>query len=363
VNGDIVQFQFVEVARGCAPRRHQKKRRHVNNHSPEDSTRLTRFLTVIKGGFRNRMFGSFGQLPAVFLGPPSVPPPASFLGPPSVPPPASVVGESAAAGRKRRFEGPVPFVGALTAKKILSGFGEQIVTSEHDFSNNGFLQEVQAPSTSVGAASALGRDPLLAPIRTGLTHRSTPAFERTPSFFESSSSSASSRSSPCPVCGEGYCPRQPCIAIGRMATEAGGCVGMTEDDGSSSPESHSAASPRGMTVSVAPPAAIVLRQALAAATGTFPWRSGLGGDLSLPVPPLGAAAAASAAAACAPAALPLRDVYAIVPYQPPQAHRPQPAPENGMGLLRGTQRREEVGRPANAAAAAGDMMTDEDLEL
>lgn len=240
--------------------------------------------------------------------------PAAFLAPVEIQPTPDIT--TASNTRKRHFVGPPPVLGPLTAKKLMGVNGEQFVTAEYGHF------EADAPAAAV-ATDTLTIDTIpvsgsTAPVQTiesirrpGTTHRSTPAFERTSSFGSSNSSTSPPLSpscmSPCATCGEGYCPRKPCIAVGRFTSGTVSGVHMTEDEDSTEAVEDEAKDHEA-PFSIAPAAAMIMRRTMEAAAGTtvsaFPWQSG---KVAFPQPALPAASYSSSAFP--------RQLYAIIPYQ------------------------------------------------
>lgn len=187
-----------------------------------------------------------------------------------------------------------------------------------------------APSPPVGAARETARG-------AAVPFRSSPAFDRP---------LVSGRGgSPCPVCGEGYCVRSPCIAVGRAAALGGAvddCSMMQTDltvDGAAACGSGSSAisDDRAPRVQLFGPAAGILE--------SFPWRT------VLPAVPLTHPAAASLAAA--------RQSYAIIPYQPPAVPL---LPASGSDAVQARSAPRGSGDPRTTGdTGSGNTMMDDDL--
>ena len=325
-------------------------------------------------------------LPAAFLGPISAPPPieshgfGAFLSQPPVtltgkrhqdsPPEASVAfsvkkrAEGPGIVHATRWEGALPYATAI----------QPVVQ---------FMRQAPPPPIAVPAPDApLGA----ARSAAGLSFRSSPAFDcplASPGGNASSAGSGNAHGSPCPVCGEGYCLRSPCIAVGRagaaaaalladysMAAPGGGNVTGQGAGDASRPMQQSSGQCAGGSGSAggsdddsddaggsSSPARLRIVGPAAALLEAYPWRT------VLPPPPLPGAAAAEA--------------YAIIPYAPPlhaSPAAPQPPPlaaigggsvgrpsllsSGGVGQMPGAAA-QAAGRPGGSTSGAA--MEDEDM--
>lgn len=283
------------------------------------------------------------SLPSVFLGaatPGALP--FSFQGPSAAAAPPSAAPSLTG---KRHLEGVDEVGAAVVAKKRTDGgavFATQRV-GEADSAFGGGPPPARppapppinapAPSPPAGAAREAARG-------AAVPFRSSPA-------FACHLVTGRASGSPCAVCGEGYCPRSPCIAVGRAAVPSGTSddCSMAQDGVAASPSSGSAADSDDTGGSGAPSAPRVqLYGPAAGLLESFPWRT------VLPAMPLAYPASSATAGARH------WQTYAIIPYQPPNAAMAAvAAPAAASGV------RSSAASFAGAQAGSGSSMTDDDL--